>query len=99
MNSFDKEQDERQIIERLYAQPVKDFFVKFKYHHIKTPENIQELQFKQIDSEPFFPRINRFYEFCNYKMNDYKFIDYEVTDCFTPGPRYYTDIKNEFNIH
>ena len=57
------------------------------------------LEFKQIDSEPFFPRINRFYEFCNNKMNDYKFIDYEVTDCFTPGPRYYTDIENEFNIH
>ena len=29
MNTFDKEQDETEIIEKLYAQPVKDFFVKF----------------------------------------------------------------------
>ena len=99
MSIFDKEHEEKEVVEKLYAQPVKDFFVTFKYHHVKTPEKIEHLEFKQIDSEPFFPRINRFYEFCNQKMKDYKFIDYEVIDCFTPGPRYFTDIDNEFKIH
>ena len=26
-------------------------------------------------------------------------IDYELVDCFTQGPRYTTDIENEFKIH
>ena len=34
-----------------------------------------------------------------YKMKDFKFVDYEIIDCFTPGPRYQTDIENEFKIH
>ena len=53
-----------------------------------------------MDSEPFFPRINRFYEFCNQRMKDkFIFIDYEVKDCFTPCPRYNTDVEKEFKIH
>ena len=53
-----------------------------------------------MDSEPFFPRINRFYEFCIQKMeNKFIFIDYEIVDCFTRGPRYNIDLENEFKIH
>lgn len=96
MSIFDNEFD---TLEELYRAPVKDFFVTFKYHHIKTPYKIEKLEFKQIDSEPFFPRINRFYEFCNRNMKEYIFTDYKIVDCFTPGPRYYTDIEKEFKIH
>jgi len=99
MSLFDKEKQDFDIIKELYAAPVKDYYVTFKYYNKKNPNEIKELQFKQIDSEPFFPRINRFYEFCNYKMKDFKFVDYEIIDCFTPGPRYQTDIENEFKIH
>ena len=100
MSKLFKEKQEHDIIQELYAAPVKDYFVIFKYHSIEDSSNIQTLEFKQIDSEPFFPRINRFYEFCNKRMKDkFIFIDYEVKDCFTPGPRYNTDIENEFKIH
>ena len=99
MSLFDKEKQDFDLIKELYAAPVKDYYVTFKYHNKKTPNEILNLQFKQIDSEPFFPRINRFYEFCNYKMKDFKFVDYEIIDCFSPGPRYQVDIENEFKIH
>ena len=89
-----------EVLEELYAAPVKDYIVTFKYHNINSPTKIEKLEFKQMDSEPFFPRINRFYEFCNQKMKDkFIFIDYEVVDCFTIGPRYVIDIEKEFRIH
>ena len=97
---FSKDKQEKDIIQELYSAPVKDYFVTFKYHSVNKPQDILKLEFTQIDSEPFFPRINRFYEFCNFRMKGkFKFIDYEVVDCFTPGPRYNTDIENEFKIH
>jgi len=99
MSLFDKQKQEFEIIKELYAAPVKDYYVTFKYYDKKNPEKVEELQFKQMDSEPFFPRINRFYEFCNLKMKDYRFVDYEIVDCTTPGPRYSIDIENEFKIH
>ncbi len=89
-----------EVLEELYAAPVKDYFVTFKYYSVVDPTKIEKLEFKQIDSEPFFPRINRFYEFCNQRMKDkFIFIDYEVVDCFTIGPRYVIDIEKEFRIH
>jgi len=97
---FSKDEQEKDIIQELYSAPVKDYVVTFKYYNLSKPEQIEKLEFKQIDSEPFFPRINRFYEFCNQRMKGkFKFIDYEVVDCFTPGPRYQTDIETEFKIH
>ena len=60
MNLFNKDFE---ILRELYAAPVKDYYVTFKYHSAGDPDNIKKLEFKQIDSEPFFPRINRFYEF------------------------------------
>tara|TARA_R100000322_G_C5364946_1_gene171922 strand:+ start:43 stop:345 length:303 start_codon:yes stop_codon:yes gene_type:complete len=100
MSLFDKEKQDFDLIKELYAAPVKDYIVTFKYHSVVDPTKIEKLEFKQIDSEPFFPRINRFYEFCNQKMkNKFVFIDYEVVDCFTPGPRYNTDVEKEFKIH
>ena len=92
---FDKE---KELIHELYQHPTNDYYVKFKYHHKQTPDVIQELEFKQFDSEPFFPRINRFYEFCVKTMKDFNFVDYEVVQCFTPGLRYSENIENEFKI-
>ena len=95
-----KNKPDIEILEELYAAPVKDYVVTFKYHSVEDPSKIETMEFKQIDSEPFFPRINRFYEFCNQKMKGkFIFIDYEVVDCFTPGPRYNTDVEKEFKIH
>ena len=97
---FNKDQEAKDMIQELYSAPVKDYMVTFKYHEIDNPDEIKKLEFTQIDSEPFFPRINRFYEFCNQKMKKkFKFIDYEIVDCFTTGPRYQTDIETEFKIH
>jgi uncharacterized protein Usg len=97
---FSNNKEEKDIIQELYTAPVKDYFVTFKYHRADNPNEILKLEFLQIDSEPFFPRINRFYEFCNFRMKGkFKFIDYELVDCFNKGPRYNTDIENEFKIH
>ena len=32
MSLFDKEKHEKDVVQELYSQPVKDFFVTFKYH-------------------------------------------------------------------
>ena len=97
MNLFNKDFE---LLRELYAAPVKDYYVTFKYYSAGDPDNLKKLEFKQMDSEPFFPRINRFYEFCIQKMeNKFIFIDYEIVDCFTQGPRYNIDLENEFKIH
>ena len=96
MNLFNKDFE---LLRELYAAPVKDYYVTFKYHSAGDPDNLKKLEFKQMDSEPFFPRINRFYEFCVKTMKDFNFVDYEVVQSFSPGLRYSENIENEFKIH
>ena len=100
MSLFNRNNHDFELLKELYAAPTQYYNVVFKYYDLKNPTKIENLQFVQMDSEPFFPRINRFYEFCNTRMeNKFKFIDYEIENCFTTGPRYVIDIENEFRIH
>ena len=68
MNLFDKNENERDIIRELYQQPCKDYLVTFYYHKKGKPKEIQKFEFIQHDASPYFPRINRFFEFCLQKM-------------------------------
>jgi len=100
MNLFDRNENEKDVLRELYAQPCRDYLVTFYYHEKGKPKEIQKLEFRQHDASPYFPRINRFFEFCMQHMkNKFKFIDYDAKICFNKGIRYQENIENEFKIH
>ena len=75
---FNKDNDD--ILRELYQSPVKDYVVTFYYHERNKPKELKKLEFVQHDSSPYFPRINRFFEFCLAHMKPkYKFVDYDAT--------------------
>ena len=93
---FDKEKIELELIKEMYSMPGQNFIVKIKYSDKKE---LKEFQYIQFDSPPYFPRINRFYEFCISRMPQFKFIDYEAIECLNPPIRYLENIEKEFTIH
>lgn len=96
---FDKDND-NDILRELYHSPVKDYVVTFYYHERNKPKELKKLEFIQHDSSPYFPRINRFFEFCLAHMKPkYKFVDYDATICSNRSIRYQENIENEFIIH
>jgi len=100
MNLFDKNESEKDIIRELYQQPCKDYLVTFYYHEKGKPKEIQKLEFIQHDASPYFPRINRFFEFCLQKMKKtHRFIDYDAVITANQSIRYQVNIENEFKIH
>ena len=100
MNLFDKNENERDIIRELYQQPCKDYLVTFYYHERGKPKEIQKLEFIQHDASPYFPRINRFFEFCIQRMKGkFKFIDYDAKIISNEKIEYQENIENEFKIH
>lgn len=90
---------EHSLIKELMGLPTQNYWVKFTYHKNKNPKEKLEFSFPQFDSEPYFPRINRFYEFCNKHMKQFQFIDYEITDYPNEIKRYCENIDKEFIIH
>jgi uncharacterized protein Usg len=100
MNLFDKNETEKDLLRELYAQPCLYYLVTFYYHEKDKPKEIKTFEFKQYDSDPYFPRINRFYEFCIQRMkNKFKFIDYDAKVISSEVIRYQENIENEFKIH
>ena len=100
MNLFDKNETEKDVLRELYAQPCRDYIVIFYYHERGKPKEIKTLEFTQHDSSPYFPRINRFFEFCLQKMkHKYKFVDYDAKLTGRESIRYQENIENEFKIH
>lgn len=100
MNLFDKNETEKDVLRELYAQPCRNYLVTFYYHERGKPKEIQKLEFIQHDATPYFPRINRFFEFCMQRMKrKYKFIDYDANIISNEIIKYQENIENEFKIH
>lgn len=93
---FDKESD---VVETLMNTPTRNYWVKFIYYNKKNPTVKLSFEFAQFDSEPFFPRINRFFEFCISHMTDFVFVDYEITEYNNEIIKYSINPRNEFTIH
>ena len=87
------------LIAELMSLPTQNYWVKFIYVNKLNPEKKLYLEFPQYDSEPYFPRVNRFYEFCTKNMKMFNFIDYEVIEYNNEIPRYQVDIEKEYTIH
>ena len=87
------------LIAELMSLPTQNYWVKFIYVNKLNPEKKLYLEFPQYDSEPYFPRVNRFYEFCTKNMKMFNFIDYEVIEYNNEIPRYQVDLEKEYTIH
>ena len=87
------------LIAELMSLPTRNYWVKFIYVNKLNPNKKLYLEFQQYDSEPYFPRVNRFYEFCMKNMKMFNFIDYEVIEYNNEIPRYQVDLEKEYTIH
>ncbi len=87
------------LIAELMSLPTRNYWVKFIYVNKLNPNKKLYLEFPQYDSEPYFPRVNRFYEFCMKNMKMFNFIDYEVIEYNNEIPRYQVDLEKEYTIH
>jgi hypothetical protein len=87
------------LIAELMSLPTRNYWVKFIYVNKLNPQKKLYLEFPQYDSEPYFPRVNRFYEFCMKNMKMFNFIDYEVIEYNNEIPRYQVDLEKEYTIH
>ena len=83
----------------LQTRAIGPYLVKFTYVTKRKPDAFLYFSFPQFDSEPYFPRINRFYEFCIKNMKKFNFIDYEIIEYHNQIPRYQENIDKEFTIH
>lgn len=89
---------EKEIIEELLALPTEDLFVTFIYKK-KGGTIERKFEFEQFDSPPYYPRINRFYEFCIQTMKEFEFIDYHIKSTSKEIIKYHVDTDKEFIIH
>jgi len=90
---------EHSLMKELMSLPTQNYWVKFTYHNRRNLKEVLDFSFPQYDSEPYFPRINRFYEFCSKHMKQFKFVDYEITEYPNEIKRYCENIDKEFIIH
>jgi len=90
---------EKLMIKELMSLPTQNYWVKITYSTKIKPDDFLYFSFPQFDSEPYFPRVNRFYEFCIKNMKQFNFIDYEIIEYHNKIPRYIENIDKEFTIH
>jgi len=87
------------LIEELMRMPTQNYWVTVTYTTKKKPKEYLYFSYPQFDCDPYFPRVNRFYEFCVRKMKDFNFVDYEVKEYRREIHRYQENIDKEFTIH
>jgi|TARA_A100001515_G_C4496145_1_gene185027 hypothetical protein len=95
---FDREKIEMDLIKEMYSMPGQNFNVKILYKE-KNSKEVKSIDYTTFDSPPYFPRINRFYEFCIDRMPKLEFIDYHATETSEQILRYSENIEKEFIIH
>tara|TARA_R110000787_G_scaffold10631_1_gene35907 strand:+ start:669 stop:953 length:285 start_codon:yes stop_codon:yes gene_type:complete len=87
------------ILKEMMSLPTQDYWVTFTYSNKKQPQTNLYFSFPQFDVEPYFPRVNRFFDFCIANMKQFNFIDYEVIKYNNSIPRYQENLDKEFTIH
>ena len=95
---FYKEKMELDLIKEMYSMPGQNFNVRILYKE-KESKLVKSINYSTFDSPPYFPRINRFYEFCVDRMPMLEFIDYHATETSEEILRYSENIEKEFIIH
>tara|TARA_R110002153_G_scaffold208608_1_gene361182 strand:+ start:248 stop:541 length:294 start_codon:yes stop_codon:yes gene_type:complete len=83
----------------LMSLPTQNYWITFTYVTAKDPKTHLYFSFPQFDVEPYFPRVNRFFDFCIDNMRQFSFIDFEIIKYKNQIQRYQVDIEKEFTIH
>tara|TARA_R110000851_G_scaffold196315_1_gene347206 strand:+ start:371 stop:658 length:288 start_codon:yes stop_codon:yes gene_type:complete len=91
--------DKEPIFKELMSLPTQNYWVTFIYCNKKRPNKHLYFSFAQFDVEPYFPRVNRFFDFCIENMKQFDFIDFEIIKYKNKIPRYQENIEKEFTIH
>ena len=95
MNRLSKEP----LYKELMSLPTQNYWVTFTYSTKRKPDKHLYFSFAQFDLENYFPRVNRFFDFCIDNMKQFNFIDFEIIEYNNKIPRYQEDIEKEFTIH
>jgi len=91
--------DKEPVFKELMSLPTQNYWVTFIYCNKKRPNKHLYFSFAQFDVEPYFPRVNRFFDFCIENMKQFDFIDFEIIKYKNKIPRYQENIEKEFTIH
>ena len=83
----------------LMSLPTQNYWITFTYTTRKKPQEHIYFSFPQFDVEPYFPRVNRFFDFCIDNMKQFNFVDFEIIEYKNKIPRYQENIEKEFIIH
>lgn len=96
---FDQKTEEKKVLEELMRMKTHNYWVKIIYYPKNNPSDKKALEFAQYDAEPYFPRINRFYDWLEMKMKNFKFVDYQVIHYPKEIHKYNVDLDKEYIIH
>ena len=95
MNKIKKEP----IYKELMSLPTQNYWVTFTYSTKRKPDKHLYFSFAQFDIEPYFPRVNRFFDFCIDNMKQFNFVDFEVIEFNNKILKYQENIDKDYIIH
>ena len=95
MNKIKKEP----IYKELMSLPTQNYWVTFTYSTKRKPDKHLYFSFAQFDIEPYFPRVNRFFDFCIENMKQLNFVDFEIIEFNKKILKYQENIDKDYIIH
>ena len=87
------------LFKELLSLPTKNYWVTFMYTTKKNPDKYIYFSFPQFDVEPYFPRVNRFFDFCIENMKQLNFVDFEIIEFNKKILKYQENIDKDYIIH
>ena len=95
MNKIKKEP----IYKELMSLPTQNYWITFTYSTKRKPDKHLYFSFAQFDIEPYFPRVNRFFDFCIENMKQLNFVDFEIIEFNKKILKYQENIDKDYIIH
>ena len=83
----------------LMSLPTQNYWITFTYVTAKDPKTHLYFSFPQFDVEPYFPRVNRFFDFCIDNMKQLNFVDFEIIEFNKKILKYQENIDKDYIIH
>ena len=87
------------LFKELLSLPTKNYWVTFMYTTKKKQDKYIYFSFPQFDVEPYFPRVNRFFDFCIENMKQLNFVDFEIIEFNKKILKYQENIDKDYIIH
>ena len=95
MNRLSKEP----LFKELMSLPTQNYWVTFIYSTKRKPSKHLYFSFAQFDLENYFPRVNRFFDFCIDNMKQLNFVDFEIIEFNKKILKYQENIDKDYIIH